>query len=67
MENKYVEIEDELQLDNFELDQDIEIIEYVEEEEDIKIFYVVEDMPKFKGQGMAAFYKFISFVSSNIH
>ena len=58
-----VEIDDELQLDDFEVDQDlaIEIIEYVEEEEeeDIEIFYVVEDMPKFRGQGMEEFYKFI--------
>ena len=55
-----VEIDDELQLDDFEVDQDqaIEIIEY-EEEEDMEIFYVVEDMPKFRGQGMEAFYKFI--------
>ena len=58
-----VEIDDELQLDDFEVDQDqaIKIIEYVEEEEEenMEIFYIVEDMPKFMGQGMEAFYKFI--------
>ena len=58
-----VEIDDELQLDDFEVDQDqaIEIIKYVEEEEeeDVEIFYVVEDMPKFRGQSMEAFYKFV--------
>ena len=58
-----VEIDDELQLDDFEVDQDlaIKIIEYVEveEEEDVEIFYIVEDMPRFQGQGMEAFYKFI--------
>lgn len=56
-----VEIENELQLDDLESDQDeeVEILDFdVQEEEEVKeaeIFYIVEDMPSFKGGGLEGF------------
>ncbi len=58
-----VEIDDELQLEDFEVDQntEIEIMEYVEEEEeeDAEIFFIVEDMPSFQGKGQNGFRAYI--------
>jgi len=60
-----VEIEDELQLDDFEVDQntEVEIMEYVEveeEEEEAEIFFIVEDMPSFQGKGQDGFREYIA-------
>ena len=52
---------DDLQLDDFEIDQDteVEIKEYEEEEEEDKIFVIVEDMPNFQGKGQDGFRSYI--------
>lgn len=56
-----VEIENELVLDDLESDQDeeVQILDFeVEEEEEVEeaeIFYIVEDMPSFKGGGLEGF------------
>ncbi len=63
-----VELDDELQFEDYEVDQDseIEIMEYSEfkgeeeEEEETEIFYIVEDMPGFRGEGLDGFRKYIS-------
>lgn len=62
-----IEIKDELQLMDFEVNQDteIEIMEYTEfkaeeEEEEAEIFFLVEDMPDFRGEGQDGFRKYIS-------
>jgi protein TonB len=57
-----VELEDDLEIDDFEASQDdeIEIIAMEEEEEsDAEVFYIVEDMPLFKGEGLEAFRNYI--------
>ncbi len=58
-----VEIEDELILDDFEVDQDseVEIMEFTEEEEEeeAEIFFIVEDMPGFMGKGQDGFRSWI--------
>lgn len=58
-----VEIEDELILDDFEVDQDseVEIMEFTEEEEEeeAEIFFIVEDMPGFMGKGQDGFRQWI--------
>ena len=58
-----VELEDELQLEDFEIDQDteVEIIEFAEEEEEeeAEIFFIVEDMPSFQGKGQDGFRSWI--------
>ncbi len=56
----YVEIEDELLLDDTEADQDteIEIFDFNEDDEEVnemEVFFVVEDMPTFQGQSSDAF------------
>jgi len=62
-----VELEDELHLEDFEVNQEseIEIMEYTEfkgeeEEEEAEIFFIVEDMPDFQGKGQDGFRKYIS-------
>ncbi len=55
-----VTIENELILDDLESDQDdeVQILDFDmadEEEEEDKIFYIVEDMPSFKGEGLNGF------------
>ena len=58
-----VDIEDELILDDFEVDQDseVEIMDFVEEEEEeeAQIFFIVEDMPGFMGKGQDGFRQWI--------
>ena len=57
-----VDLEDDLEIDDFEASQDdeIEIIFMEEEEEeDAEVFYIVEDMPLFQGQGLEAFRNYI--------
>jgi len=57
-----VELEDDLQIEDFEASQDdeIEIIAMdEEEEEDAEIFYIVEDMPKFQGGELSEFRNYI--------
>ena len=60
-----VQIEDELILEESEADQDTEVSidafadEEEEEEEEQQIFVVVEDMPTFKGGGVAAFRNYV--------
>ena len=61
-----VELDDELLFDDFEVDEnfEVEIMEYVEfheekEEEEAPIFYIVEDMPTFQGEGIERFRGFI--------
>lgn len=59
-----MEIEDELDIETTEADQDTEVdhdqFSQEEEEEDEKqVFMVVEDMPSFKGQGVAAFRNYV--------
>jgi len=58
-----VEIEDELILEDSEADEntEIQIVEFEEEEEEVneqEVFFVVEDMPTFQGQGIEAFRNF---------
>jgi len=54
-------IENELVLDDLESDQDeeVQILDFEvtdeEEEEEAEIFFIVEDMPSFKGQGLNGF------------
>ena len=62
-----IDINDEIQLMDFEVNQDteIEIMEYFEfkgeeEEEEAEIFFIVEDMPDFGGEGQDGFRKYIS-------
>ncbi len=55
-----VMIENELILDDLESDQDdeVQILDFDvsdEEQEEAEIFYIVEDMPSFKGQGLLGF------------
>ncbi len=55
-----VAIENELILDDLESDQDeeVQILDFDvadEEEEEAEIFYIVEDMPSFKGKGLDGF------------
>jgi len=55
-----VTLDDELQLDDFEInqDEDIQIMDYTPEEEDVEeeqIFTIVEDMPSFQGKGQEGF------------
>lgn len=55
-----VTIENELILDDLESDQDeeVQILDFDvadEEEEEAEIFYIVEDMPSFKGEGLNGF------------
>jgi protein TonB len=59
-----VEIEDELILEETEADQNTQVQidafgELEEKEEEEEIFMVVEDMPKFRGQGLEAFRNYI--------
>ncbi len=59
-----VVLEDELQLEDFEVDQEseIEIMEFSEEEEEeeeAEIFFIVEDMPSFQGKGQDGFRTYI--------
>ena len=57
-----VDLEDDLEIDDFEASQDdeIEIIFMEEEEEeDAEVFYIVEDMPLFQGKGLEAFRNYI--------
>jgi len=57
-----VELEDEFQIEDFEASQDdeIEIIAMEEEEEaDAEVFFIVEDMPTFQGEGLEAFRNYI--------
>ena len=63
-----VEIEDELMIDDVEADQDqqVEIVEFEEEEEasdEGEVFFIVEDMPKFRGGGIQ---KFRQYIQSNL-
>ena len=62
-----IELENELILEDYEIDQDTEInlIEFdmdiaEEEEEEDNIFFVVEDMPSFNGNGQMGFIEWIS-------
>lgn len=59
-----IELDDEIFLEDFEIDQDTELeivlFEEEEEEEEEEIFFIVEDMPLFRGKGMGAFYEYIS-------
>jgi len=59
-----VEIEDELIIEDAEADQSmaIEIVEFEEEEEvaEEEVFFIVEDMPSFQGQGQEGFRQFIA-------
>jgi protein TonB len=60
-----VEIEDELIIEDAEADQnmEIEIVEFEEVEEEIaeeEIFFIVEDMPSFDGQGQEGFRQYIA-------
>ena len=61
-----IEIENELILEDYEIDQDteIELIEFKingeEEEEEAEIFFIVEDMPSFNGNGQEGFRKWVS-------
>lgn len=57
-----VELEDDLIIEDFEASQDdeIQIIAMAEEEEeDAEVFYIVEDMPLFQGEGLEAFRNYI--------
>lgn len=57
-----VELEDDLVIDDFEASQDDEIEVMVmqeEEESEAEVFYIVEDMPLFQGQGLEAFRSYI--------
>ena len=57
-----VELEDDLEIDDFEASQDDEIQIMVmeeEEESDAEVFYIVEDMPLFQGEGIEAFRNYI--------
>lgn len=60
-----VTIENELILDDLESDQDeeVQILDFDmadEEEEEAEIFYIVEDMPSFKGKGLEGFRNWVS-------
>lgn len=59
-----VEIEDELIIEDAEADQnmEIEIVEFEEEEEvaEEEVFFIVEDMPSFQGQGQEGFRAWIA-------
>lgn len=59
-----VEIEDELIIEDAEADQsmEIEIVEFEEEEEvaEEEVFFIVEDMPSFQGQGQEGFRTWIA-------
>jgi protein TonB len=59
-----VEIEDELIIEDAEADQnmEIEIVEFEEEEEvaEEEVFFIVEDMPSFQGQGQEGFRTYIA-------
>jgi protein TonB len=59
-----VEIEDELIIEDAEADQnmEIEIVEFAEEEEvaEEEVFFIVEDMPSFQGQGQEGFRAWIA-------
>ena len=59
-----VEIDDELIIEDAEADQDmvIEIVEFEEEEEvaEEEVFFIVEDMPSFQGQGQEGFRSWIA-------
>jgi protein TonB len=59
-----VEIEDELIIEDAEADQnmEIEIVEFEEEEEvaEEEVFFIVEDMPSFQGQGQEGFRQWIA-------
>ena len=57
-----MDLDDELQLEDFEIDQDseLQIMEFTEEEEEeAEIFFIVEDMPGFGGEGQDGFRKYI--------
>lgn len=63
-----IEIDDEFILKDFEVSQDteIEIMKFTEfgqeteeEEEEAEIFFIVEDMPDFRGEGQEGFRKYI--------
>ncbi len=58
-----VEIEDELVIEDMEADQETEmqIVEFDDEEEaeEEEVFFIVEDMPTFRGGGLEAFRKFV--------
>lgn len=57
-----VELEDDLEIEDFEASQDDEIEIIVmeeEEEEEAEVFYIVEDMPQFQGEGLEAFRNYI--------
>ena len=59
-----VEIEDELIIEDAEADQNMEIaiVEFEEEEEvaEEEVFFIVEDMPSFQGQGQEGFRTYIA-------
>ena len=59
-----VEIEDELIIEDAEADQsmEIDIVEFEEEEEvaEEEVFFIVEDMPSFDGQGQDGFRSYIA-------
>ncbi len=58
-----VEIENELIIEDAEADQtmEIEIVEFAEEEEveEEEVFFIVEDMPSFRGEGQEGFRRYI--------
>jgi protein TonB len=59
-----VELEDELDIGDMEADQDLEIdlmpIEMDEEEAEEEVFFIVEDMPKFRGKSYDQFRTYIA-------
>lgn len=65
--NNDIEIDDEIHLQDFEINQDseIEIIQYLPQEEEVEeeeaeIFFIVEDMPSFGGPGQDGFREYIA-------
>ncbi len=56
-----VEIEDELIIEDMDADQstEMEIFEFDEEEQEEEVFFIVEDMPQFRGGGLAEFRKYV--------
>ncbi|MFP4060579.1 MAG: energy transducer TonB [Bacteroidales bacterium] len=60
-----VDIEDELFIEDSDIDQDteFEIVEFEPDEEDVEeepVFFIVEDMPRFKGKDSNAFREWIA-------
>ncbi|MCK9323915.1 MAG: energy transducer TonB [Bacteroidales bacterium] len=60
-----IELTDELDFESFDANQDdaIQIADVIgnkeEEEEDVEVFYIVETMPQFQGEGIEAFRAYI--------